>query len=289
MPQSLTQTLDYAIKVVNYIKSSALNVKLFGKLCHDLGAEYESLLFHTSVRWLSRGNMLIWLVRLLPEVIEFLEIQHKQELKTNFSDAMFQIRLAYLADLFSHLNSLNLKLQGVDVNILGLRDKIAAFIAKLKLWKTKMQSGQKVESFPMMSKLSETNSSNTIIQDEAVEHLNSLIKELHRYFPDVECDTPLMTFTRNPFRVSVEDFPDQNDSSQEEFLDMIHHSTSFEDESLEKFWVMMEKVCPKIAEKPLALLTMFPSTYLCESTFSSVVAVKTKARNKLQDLEADLR
>ena len=43
MPQSLKQTLDYAIKVVNYIKSSALNVRLFGKLCHDLGAEYESL------------------------------------------------------------------------------------------------------------------------------------------------------------------------------------------------------------------------------------------------------
>ena len=292
MPQSLKQTLDYAIKVVNYIKSSALNARLFGKLCHDLGAEYESLLFHTSVRWLSRGNMLIRLVRLLPEVIEFLEIQHKQELKTNISDAMFQIRLAYLADMFSHLNSLNLKLQGVDVNILGLRDKIAAFTAKLKLWKTKMQSGQKVESFPMMSKSSETNSSNTIIQDEAVEHLNSLIKEFHRYFPDVECDTPLMTFTRNPFRVSVEDFSDQNDSSQQEFLDMIHDSTiktSFEDESLDKFWVMMEKVYPKIAEKPLALLTMFPSTYLCESTFSSVVAVKTKARNKLQDLEADLR
>ena len=257
-----------------------------------MGAEYESLLFHTSVRWLSRGNMLIRLVRLLPDVIEFLEIQHKQELKTNISDAMFQIRLAYLADMFSHLNSLNLKLQGVDVNILDLRDKIAAFIAKLKLWKTKMQSGQKVESFPMMSKLSETNSSNTIIQDEAVEHLNSLIKEFHRYFPDVECDTPLMTFTRNLFRVSVEDFPDQNDSSQEELLDIIHDSTfktSFEDESLKKFWVMMEKVYSKIAEKPPALLTMFPSTYLCESNFSSVVAVKTKARNKLQDLEADLR
>ena len=143
MPPSLKQTLDYAIKVVNYIKSSALNARLFEKLCHDLGAEYESLLFHTSVRWLSRGNMLIRLVRLLPEVIEFLEIQHKQELKTNISDAMFQIRLAFLADMFSHLNILNLKLQGVDINILGLRDKIAAFIAKLKLWKTKCNLDRK--------------------------------------------------------------------------------------------------------------------------------------------------
>ena len=59
---------------------------------------------------------------------------------------------------------------------------------------------------------------------------------------------------------------------------MIHDSTaraSFEDESLENFWVMMEKAYPKVAEKQLTLLTVFPSTCLCESAFSSVV--KTKA------------
>ena len=33
MPQLLKQILDYAIKVVNFIKSSALNTQLFGKLC----------------------------------------------------------------------------------------------------------------------------------------------------------------------------------------------------------------------------------------------------------------
>jgi len=73
---------------------------------------------------------------------------------------------------------------------------------------------------------------------------------------------------------------------------MIHDSTvkaSFEDESLEKFWGMMEKVYPNVAEKPLTLLTVFPSTYLCESAFSSVVVVKTKARNRLLDLDSDLR
>jgi len=43
-------------------------------------------------------------------------------------------------------------LQGVDANILGLRDKIADFIAKFKLWKTKIQSGQRLAVFPMMNK-----------------------------------------------------------------------------------------------------------------------------------------
>ena len=59
MPQSPKKTLDCAIKFVNYIKASALNSRIFGKLCQDMGASYDSLLFHTSVRWLLKGNILV--------------------------------------------------------------------------------------------------------------------------------------------------------------------------------------------------------------------------------------
>ena len=104
MPQSLKKTLNCAIKVVNYIKASALNTMIFGKLCQDMGAKYDYLLFHVSVSWLSRRNMLIRRVRLLPEISEFLKIQHKQELKAEISEVMFQTRLAFLADMFSHFN-----------------------------------------------------------------------------------------------------------------------------------------------------------------------------------------
>ena len=292
--QPLKEALDCAIKVVNYIKASALNTRLFRKLCQDMDAEYDSLLFHTSVCWLSKGNMLIRLARLLPEVIEFLKIQHKQELKTDIADIMFQNRLAFLADIFSHFNELNSNLQGVGTNILGLRDEIAAFFAKLKLWKTKIQSGQRVAVFPMMNKMNETNGKTSIVQSEAVDHFNSLIEEFQRYFPGVEHDTPMMALTRNPFRVTVEDLPNEQNKGegiQEDFLDMIQDSivkASFEDESFEKFWGMMEKAYPNVAETPLALLNVFPSTYLCQSVFSSVVAVKTKARNTLSVLDSDL-
>jgi len=71
MSQPVKQALDCASKVVNYIKPSALNTRLFRKLCQHMDAEYDSLLFHTSVCWLSKGNMLIRLARLLPKVIEF--------------------------------------------------------------------------------------------------------------------------------------------------------------------------------------------------------------------------
>jgi len=105
----------------------------------------------------------------------------------------------------------------------------------------------------------------------------------------------MMALTRNPFRVSVEDFSDEQNEDegiQEEFLDLIHDSTveaSFEDEGLEKFWGTMEKAFPKVTEKPRILLTVFPSTYLCASAFPTGVAVMTKTRNTLLDLDSDLR
>ena len=98
--------------------------------------------------------------------------------------------------------------------------------------------------------------------------------------------------SKKPSQSLLEDFPnEQNEDEgiQEEFLGMIHDSTvkaSIEDESLEKLWGMMEKGYPKVAEKPLTLLTVFPSTYLCESAFSSVVAVETKAWNRSLDLDS---
>nr|CAI5849659.1 unnamed protein product [Callosobruchus analis] len=48
-------TLDSAIKIANYIKSTALNSRLFTLLCEDLDSDHKILLFHTEVRWLSKG------------------------------------------------------------------------------------------------------------------------------------------------------------------------------------------------------------------------------------------
>ena len=86
----------------------------------------------------------------------------------------------------------------------------------------------------MMNKVSEANDSNSIIQSETVEHLNSLTKKFYHYFSDVKYNTPLMKLTRNPFRLLVKDFSDDPNENIQEFLNMIHDSTakaSFEDES----------------------------------------------------------
>ena len=61
-----------------------------------------------------------------------------------------------------------------------------------------MESGQIVASFPIMNKMSETNDSNSITQSEAVKHLNRLIKEFCRYFPDVEYGTSQIDTNKEP-------------------------------------------------------------------------------------------
>jgi hypothetical protein len=46
------------------------------------------------------------------------------------------LQLAYLADIFSHLNDLNISLQGHDKSILLIGDEVNPFIKKLYIWVT---------------------------------------------------------------------------------------------------------------------------------------------------------
>lgn len=57
LPTELKEVLDNTVKMVNFVKSSALNSRLFRLLCSDLDSVHETLLYHTEVRWLSRGSV----------------------------------------------------------------------------------------------------------------------------------------------------------------------------------------------------------------------------------------
>ena len=51
----LYESLQFVINVVNKICGNALNCRLFEQLCHENDEESKRLLFHTKVRWLSKG------------------------------------------------------------------------------------------------------------------------------------------------------------------------------------------------------------------------------------------
>ena len=147
LPVELMNSLNSVIKIVNFIKCGALNTRLFARLCHAIGADHEALLFHTNVRWLSKGNMLERFYELKDEVKLFLEDQKKFDLLAILHSEEFELSLAYLVDIFQALNKLNRQLQGRNINIICHYDAIRSFIAKLHLWKRRI-SDRNTGPFP---------------------------------------------------------------------------------------------------------------------------------------------
>ena len=120
------------MKVVNYVKSSALNTRIFSKLCKDMYANHTTLLYHTQVHWLSKGNMLSRIFE-LREVWFFLVTKQKNDVLLAFGGDKFSTYLAYLADIFETLNQLNKKLQGPGSNVIVHINAINVFCDKAKL------------------------------------------------------------------------------------------------------------------------------------------------------------
>ena len=70
MEPDLHSVLNTAVAAVNFVKSRALQSRLFGQLCREMDAGHDTLLYHSEVRWLSRGKVLQRVFELRREVSE---------------------------------------------------------------------------------------------------------------------------------------------------------------------------------------------------------------------------
>ena len=59
---------------------------------------------------------------------------------------------AYLADIFHHLNELNLSLQGKGMNMVKVHKQLKFFIGKLPLWSCLLQGGN-LANFPFLDEI----------------------------------------------------------------------------------------------------------------------------------------
>ena len=175
IPKRLHEHMSVVIKVVNYVKSSALNTRLFSKLCKDMDADHTALLYHTQVCWLSKGNMLSRIFELREEVKLFLVEKQKHDLFLAFGGDGFSTYLAYLADIFEALNQLNKKLQGQGTNIIVHSDAINAFAVKLNLWRQRAKNN----NFASFHRLTEITGDdfNKNFKEDIISHLRNLQDE----------------------------------------------------------------------------------------------------------------
>lgn len=91
--------------------------------------------------------------------------------------------LAYLADIFGHLNQLNLGMQGRKKNCFILWNKVEAFKTNLVLWSNQIKK-MDFSALALTSQLlTGKNSLQKFIQPIALNHIQHLIKEFETYFP----------------------------------------------------------------------------------------------------------
>ena len=177
LSERLHISLQYVIRSVNKIRSNSLNDRLFSQLCIGNDEDFNRLLLHTEVRWLSKGTCLTRFYNLFGSVIEFLE-NKDPELRDNLISSKNDI--AYLTDLYKLFNDVNLQLQGDDLNLIKTKNSIAAFVSKLLLYKRNI-GRREFNNFPNLSGVSLNNDDLLVY----CQHLENLHRDFKERFQDI--------------------------------------------------------------------------------------------------------
>ena len=106
LPLTLKEILSYCVEMVNFIRSRSINHRLFKAFHRELGSDHEVLLYHSEVRWLSRGEILNRLQELKQEVSLFRKNKNSP-LAERIESESFLYGLSYVADIFGHVNNVN--------------------------------------------------------------------------------------------------------------------------------------------------------------------------------------
>uniref|UniRef100_A0A8C4RV02 Uncharacterized protein n=1 Tax=Erpetoichthys calabaricus TaxID=27687 RepID=A0A8C4RV02_ERPCA len=259
MSEILHETLNNAVKIINYIKSRPLNERLFRQLCQEIGSDHKTLLFHIEVRWLSRRKVLMRIFELCDEVYLFLK--DSSSLTEKFED-------------------------GYGHNIFTMKEKVSAFHKKLYFWMNRIANGS-LEMFPILSEFLAMNAAVVTreIQKVVTNHLKKLHSEFVSYFPFLTSGIDVgKRWITSPYNMENIMSADLSIQQQEILIDMTdnqHFQEMFKEKSVTEFWSQVRKEHDELGAKAITALLPFGSTYLCEKAFSSMTSIKTKPRNCL--------
>uniref|UniRef100_A0A8C6VXB7 DUF4371 domain-containing protein n=2 Tax=Nothobranchius furzeri TaxID=105023 RepID=A0A8C6VXB7_NOTFU len=165
---------------------------------------------------------------------------------------IFMSDVCFLSDLFKHLNQLNLGLQGRDKTVIELVEQTSAFQAKLNIFTADL-TGERMLHFPTLRKATSP--------PKVTAEMTGLVAKLKDSFAsrleDLSLTTEAMQLMKDPFAAIAEE-------------------TS----------IKAKEVVSSIDEGQFLLemyLSMFGSTYICESSFSHMNAIKTNLRSSLSE------
>ncbi|KAK4311012.1 hypothetical protein Pmani_017467 [Petrolisthes manimaculis] len=108
------------------------------------------------------------------------ECWRDSDIADHFENREFILSLAYLADVFKHLNELNISIQGTGMNMITAREKLSSFTQKLPIWIKRIEKGN-VANFPSLDEAAGADEELPILT-EMKDHLQELIKSFQDIF-----------------------------------------------------------------------------------------------------------
>ncbi|XP_068241143.1 general transcription factor II-I repeat domain-containing protein 2A-like [Palaemon carinicauda] len=187
----------------------------------------------------------------------------------------------------SHLNDMNVKLQGKKHTISNLISENGTFQKKIELFKDDIQS--QLFHFPRL--LEERKDE---IDTKYVQFIEKLINNFKVRFDDFVLGKQLLLFIQNPFLVTdITEFSVEANLTWKwvddakiqleliDFQENVALKQVFCDCTPETFWSKEGSPAnfPTLHRLVVQILTMFGSTYCCESAFSTMNLVKNKFRS----------
>ena len=218
------------------------------------------------------------------------EIKSFMESKTKcvpeIDDENWLTDLAFLVDLTTHLNELNIHLQDENQLISTMFQTITAFKMKLKLSHSQM----KAKNLMHFSTLAKHTSVNT---EKYAALLFNLVQEFQNRFQDFRKNQPSFLIFATPFSEDINILPANLQMECIELQSDIQLKEKFDNVSLMDFYkiyVPREKY-PSLHNHALFMSSLFGSIYICEQVFSRLKHTKNKTRTKISDehLEHSLR
>lgn len=303
---NLQSIMQAVIKIINFLRAkSSLKHRQFKSFLEETNAQFDDLLLHNNVRWLSKGMVLERFFAVLEDIKEFLSSSDQEVAKEHLGfllDTKENVAsIAFLTDIFRHMNFLNLKLQGKGKLVCELFSEIRGFSKKIDLF-TEDISGALLH-FPLLKSVCESNEDIDIT--EFTDFMNKLKLEFQRRFTDFNKIENVVQLLNNSFSLKpngvwtseASDIFKSNKAAlqmeiiefQEDFVLKDIFSKVPDTLECDQFWIkyVSDKKYPELKTLAIKLCTMFGSTYVCEAAFSRMTFIKNRYRSRLTDDHLD--
>ncbi|XP_057203176.1 general transcription factor II-I repeat domain-containing protein 2B-like [Triplophysa rosa] len=284
-----SHVMNVVTKVTNLIRGGnrALNHRKFTAFLDEVSATYGDLLMHTDIRWMSRGKCLERFFALRTEVPVFLEDSIKSDTSaycSNLRDPEFLCDLAFLTDMTAHLNNLNTQLQGRSQAVSDLYGHLTAFKRKLILFHDGFSSDPvNLTHFSACEEMRKDTPECEMFFAKYKKDIESLQEQFRIRFQDFHAMQHRIDLFADPLNAAVSEQPGEMQLELCELQSDPFFQARRNERGLEFWKLLPESRFPLLRDFALFMLSMFGSTYICESSFSTMKHIKSKDRNRLTD------